>query len=54
LDRAGATKSELLKRQPGYSIAKERARLFSSHPEFVRQVETHLYPGLRKAGLPEQ
>ena len=38
----------------GYTIAKDRARLFSDHPEFVRQIETHLYPGLRKAGILEK
>ena len=54
LAKAAVTKDELLKRQPGYTIAKDRARLFSNHPAFVKQIETHLYPGLRKAGIPEQ
>ena len=52
--KAAIAKAELLKLQPGHTIAKDRARLFSDHPEFVKQIETHLYPGLRKAGIPEQ
>lgn len=52
--RAAVVKVRLLELQPGYTIAVDRARLFSDHPEFVRQVEAHLYPGLRKAGIPEQ
>jgi tetratricopeptide (TPR) repeat protein len=51
--RAAVVKAQLLALQPGYTIAVDRARLFSDHPEFLKQVETHLYPGLRKAGIPE-
>jgi adenylate cyclase len=52
--RASVVKAKLLELQPGYTIAIDRARLFSDHPAFVKQVEAHLYPGLRKAGIPEQ
>jgi hypothetical protein len=51
--KAAVAKAELLKPQPRYTIEIDRARLFCDHPEFVKQVETHLYPGLRKAGIPE-
>jgi len=54
LDKAAATRSELLKRQPGYTIAKDKARPFSKNPEYLRLLELHFYPGLRKAGLAEQ
>ena len=54
LVRAAVVKAKLLELQPGYTIAVDHARLFSDHPEFVRQVEAHLYPGLRKAGIPEK
>jgi TolB-like protein/tetratricopeptide (TPR) repeat protein len=54
MEKAARVKVQLLERQHGYTIAIDRARLFSDHPDFVKQVETHLYPGLRKAGIPEQ
>ena len=53
-DKAALTKVELLKRQPGYTIAKDKASRFSDNPEFVRQLDEYFYPGLRKAGLPEE
>ena len=54
LAKGAVVKAKLLELQPGYTIAIDRARLFSDHPEFVKQVEAHLYPGLRKAGIPEK
>jgi class 3 adenylate cyclase/TolB-like protein len=52
--RAGAVKQELLKRQPGISIAKLKAPGIWSHPAYQQQREAHLYAGLRKVGIPEQ
>jgi TolB-like protein/tetratricopeptide (TPR) repeat protein len=52
--KAARVKAQLLELQPGYTIAIDRARLFSDHPDFVKQIEAHLYPGLRKAGIPDQ
>jgi hypothetical protein len=53
-EKAAVAKRELLKRQPGYTIAKDKATRFSDEPEFVRQLDEYFYPGLRKAGIPEQ
>ena len=53
LDKAAKTRIELLKRQPGYTITKDKATPFSDSPEYLRLLELHFYPGLRKAGLPE-
>lgn len=53
--KAEAAKEEVLKRQPGYTISRlKQMQKPSNNPTFVQQRETHLYPGLRKAGIPEQ
>lgn len=39
---------------PGASIAKFKATPISDVPAYLQQTETHLYAGLRKAGIPEQ
>jgi len=51
--RAVAEKTALLKLRPEFSIADFRAQRFSDHPAYLQQTETHLYAGLRKAGIPE-
>ena len=53
LAKAAVAKTELLKRQPGMSIARIKAIKASDNPIFQQQAETHLYAGLRKAGIPE-
>ena len=53
LARAAVAKTELLKREPGMSIARIKAIKASDNPIFQQQTETHLYAGLRKAGIPE-
>jgi adenylate cyclase len=53
LAKAAVAKTELLKRQPGMSIARIKAIKVSDNPIFQQQTETHLYAGLRKAGIPE-
>jgi adenylate cyclase len=54
MQKAAVAKAELLKRQPGFSIAKDKAALLSAHPDYLKMLETHYYPGLRKAGIPEK
>jgi adenylate cyclase len=51
--KAEAEKITLLKQQPGFSIADLKAQRVSNDPTYLRQTETHLYAGLRKAGIPE-
>jgi hypothetical protein len=52
--KAGVAKAELLKQQPRFTIGKLRGA-DSAHgsPAFSKRAETHLYPGLRKAGILE-
>ncbi len=52
--KSAVAKAELLKRQPGFSIAKDKAALLSAHPDYLKMLEAHYYPGLRKAGIPER
>ena len=52
--KAEAAKAALLRRRPGFSIADLKAIRVSNEPACLQQVETHLYSGLRKAGIPEQ
>jgi predicted Zn-dependent protease len=54
VDKAVKARAELAQRQPGYTIATDRAAQFSHHAEYLRLQELHFYPGLRKAKLPEQ
>jgi adenylate cyclase len=53
LARAAVAKSELLKRQPGMSIARIKAIKASDNPIYQQQSDTHVFAGLRKAGIPE-
>jgi tetratricopeptide (TPR) repeat protein len=46
-------KAEVLTRQPRMSIANVKALRLSDNPIFLRQLEDHVYPGLRKADIPE-
>jgi adenylate cyclase len=54
-DMAKATSAldAVLRALPGLTIALHRSRNRLAHPDRIRLVEQHLYPGLRKAGLPE-
>lgn len=47
------SKDAVLQQQPGYTIDRYRRTYSASSPLFLEQVEQHLAPGLRKAGLPE-
>jgi class 3 adenylate cyclase/TolB-like protein/Tfp pilus assembly protein PilF len=53
LEQAVATKERALRMVPGYTIAQLRAKRYSDVPEYVKLAETYWYPGLRKAGIPE-
>jgi adenylate cyclase len=46
-------KAALLHLYPDFSIARIAAIRYSNTPEFLRQVEDHLYRGLRKGGIPD-
>jgi tetratricopeptide (TPR) repeat protein len=52
--KALAAKSQLLKYRPGLTIARLKASRVSDNPVYWQQTETHVIPGLRKAGIPEQ
>ena len=49
-----AAKARLLKRQPGYKIARLRSFRPCDNAVFWQQAETHILAGLRRAGIPEQ
>jgi adenylate cyclase len=53
LAKTAVAKTELLKRQPGMLIARIKAQKISDNPIFQQQLETHVFAGLRKAGIPE-
>jgi len=46
-------KADLLQRQPQMSIAYVKALRLSDNSIFLQQLDDHVYPGLRKAGIPE-
>jgi adenylate cyclase len=50
--RAQAARARLMELAPGFTIGKFKTRA-PSHPEFVRQLEEHVFPGLRKVGVPD-
>jgi tetratricopeptide (TPR) repeat protein len=51
--KAQAEKAKLLAQRTGFSIADFKALRISDVPAYLQQTETHLYAGLRKAGIPE-
>jgi hypothetical protein len=52
--KALIARTELLKQQPGATLANNYYLRMSAEPEFRRQIEEHLIAGLRKAGVPER
>jgi adenylate cyclase len=52
--KASSAKSQLLKFQPGFTIARFKTMGLSDNPVYWQQAETHIFAGLRKAGIPEQ
>ena len=53
VEKATAALDAVLRALPGLTIAMHRWRNRLAHPDWFRLAERHLYPGLRKAGLPE-
>ncbi|MFO1311298.1 MAG: adenylate/guanylate cyclase domain-containing protein [Burkholderiales bacterium] len=51
--KASNAKDAVLRLQPRFSIATHRARRPSQHPQYLALLDTHVYPALRRAGLPE-
>ena len=52
--KAEAEKIILLRWQPSLTIEDLKALRLSNDPGYLQQTETHLYAGLRKAGIPEK
>ncbi len=52
--KAEAAKAALLRSRPGFSIADLNQGELSNEPAWLQQSETHLFAGLRKAGVPER
>jgi class 3 adenylate cyclase/TolB-like protein len=51
--KADSARKQLLQRAPGFTISRYRAKKYSDEPEYLKQMETMIYPALRKAGVPE-
>jgi len=54
LAKAAIARTEMLKQQPGATIANNLNLRSSEDPSLRRQLEQHLPAGLRKAGIPER
>ena len=52
--KAEAEKTLLLRQLPAMTIADLKAQRLSNDPAYLEQNETHLYAGLRKAGIAEK
>jgi tetratricopeptide (TPR) repeat protein len=52
-EKAAVAKAALLSNQPRFTISGYMAKHRSDEPEYLRQMNTHVLPGLRKAGVPE-
>jgi adenylate cyclase len=52
--KALAAKDQVLKHQPGLTIARLKAIRVSDNPIFWKQTEAYVFAGLRQAGIPEQ
>jgi TolB-like protein/tetratricopeptide (TPR) repeat protein len=54
MEKSRRFKAQALSKEPKFSIARVKAWQTSNHPDYLRQVEQHLYAGMRKAGFPEE
>ena len=53
LVKAEAARALFLERAPGFTISRYKAKRYSNEPEYLKQMETIVYPALRKAGVPD-
>lgn len=53
-DRAAAERTKLLTQRKGFSVEEYKALRISEVPAYVQQTESHLFAGLRRAGIPEK
>jgi hypothetical protein len=51
---AAAAKAELLRREPGFTLAWLASKSVAPHPRSLEQRERTLVAGLRRAGVPEK
>jgi tetratricopeptide (TPR) repeat protein len=51
--KAASNRDELMRRVPEFTIARFKAKQWSTHPTWLRQNEDHVIAGLSKAGVPE-
>jgi len=54
MKKAAASKAELLRRRPSFAVAQLEAMGLSDNAVYLKQAETNIIPGLRKAGIPEK
>jgi len=54
MKKAAASKAELLRRRPSFTVAQLEAMGLSDNAVYLKQAETNIIPGLRKAGIPEK
>ena len=52
--KAAAAREQLLKLWPDFALTRWKSLTASDSPVYWQQVETHLFAGLRKAGVPEK
>jgi TolB-like protein/Flp pilus assembly protein TadD len=52
--KATATREQVFKLWPDFTLARWRSLMVSDSPVYWQQIETHLFTGLRKAGVPEK
>jgi TolB-like protein len=52
--KATATREQVFKLWPDFTLARWRSLIVSDSPVYWQQIETHLFTGLRKAGVPEK
>jgi hypothetical protein len=54
MGKAEAAKNQVLKLNPGFTIARLGYSMSRRNPAWLHQAETYVIPGLRKAGIPEE
>jgi tetratricopeptide (TPR) repeat protein len=54
LEAARASLAEVERMSPGHTVLRLRSYRYAAHPEYQRLAGANYYPGLVKAGMPEQ